>query len=66
MTSEDLRNYDCTSISNGRLLSDDTVRQTLYAGLEKKFSGQKVLVLIPDHTRTIPLPFLFHELVTAA
>lgn len=46
------------------LLSDDTVRQTLYAGLEKKFSGQKVLVLIPDHTRTIPLPFLFHELVT--
>lgn len=46
------------------LLTDDQVRHTLYAGLEKRFSGQQVLVLIPDHTRTIPLPFLFRELVT--
>lgn len=45
------------------LLTDDQVRQTLHAGLEKQFTGQKILVLIPDHTRTIPLPFLFRELV---
>ena len=45
------------------LLTNDQVRETLYAGLEKQFSGQKVLVLIPDHTRTIPLPLLFRELV---
>ncbi len=45
------------------LLTDDQVRQTLHAGLEKQFAGQKILVLIPDHTRTIPLPFLFRELV---
>ncbi|MCP5098599.1 MAG: DUF2088 domain-containing protein [Chloroflexi bacterium] len=46
------------------LLPDDRIRQTLYAGLENRFSAQKVLVLIPDHTRTIPLPFLFRELST--
>lgn len=45
------------------LLTDSQVRQTLVAGLEKQFSGQRVLVLIPDHTRTIPLPFLFRHLV---
>ncbi|MBK8129052.1 MAG: DUF2088 domain-containing protein [bacterium] len=45
------------------LLTDDQVRQTLHTGLEKQFTGQNILVLIPDHTRTIPLPFLFRELV---
>ncbi len=46
-----------------QLLDDDTVRQTLTAVLEKQHTGQKVLVLIPDHTRTIPLPLLFSGLV---
>jgi nickel-dependent lactate racemase len=45
------------------VLSDDQVKQTLYAGLEGRFSRQRLLVLIPDHTRTIPLPFLFRQLV---
>lgn len=45
------------------ILSDEQVTQTLYAGLERRFSGQRLLVLIPDHTRTIPLPFLFRALV---
>jgi nickel-dependent lactate racemase len=45
------------------LLTDDQVRQTLYAGLENQFNNQRVLVLIPDRTRTIPLPFLFRLLV---
>ena len=46
-----------------QLLDDDTIRQTLIAGLEGKHTGQKVLILIPDHTRTIPLPQLFRILV---
>ncbi len=46
-----------------QLLDDDTIRQTLTAGLEGKHTGQKVLILIPDHTRTIPLPQLFRYLV---
>lgn len=45
------------------LLADDVVAETLTAALEKQFSNQRVLVLIPDHTRTIPLPFLFRQLV---
>ncbi len=46
----------------GQVLDADTVRQTLYS-LEGKFTGQRVLVLIPDHTRTLPLPQLFKLLV---
>ena len=45
------------------LLSEDAVRDILYRGLERQFTGQRLLVLIPDHTRTIPLPFLFRLLV---
>ena len=45
------------------LLDADTIRQTLTAFLEKQHTGQKVLILIPDHTRTIPLPQLFRYLV---
>ena len=41
------------------LLDRDTIEQTLHQGLEGQFTGQKVLVLIPDHTRTIPLTSLF-------
>ena len=49
--------------ASGKLLDDDVIRQTLTAALEKQHTGQKVLVLIPDHTRTIPLPQLFRCLV---
>lgn len=45
------------------VLDNDTIQATLHAGLEGQYSGQKVLILIPDHTRTIPLPFLFRQLV---
>jgi len=51
------------AISNDGLLDEETIRNTLAAGLEGEFSGQKVLVLIPDHTRTIPLPQLFRYVV---
>ncbi|MEJ2750501.1 MAG: lactate racemase domain-containing protein, partial [Anaerolineae bacterium] len=47
-----------------QFLNEDQIRQTLTAGLEGKHTGEKILVLIPDHTRTIPLPQLFYHLVT--
>ncbi len=46
-----------------QLLDKDTIRQTLSSGLQGRYGGQKILVLIPDHTRTIPLPMLFRMLV---
>lgn len=47
----------------GQHLDAQTIRQTLEAGLRGQFSGARVLALIPDHTRTIPLPQLFPMLV---
>ena len=48
----------------GQSLDAATVRSTLAAGLATgDFDGQRVLVLIPDHTRTVPLPQLFADLV---
>jgi nickel-dependent lactate racemase len=46
----------------GELLSELEILATLYEGLAGKFTGQSVLVLIPDHTRSLPLPFLFRAL----
>jgi nickel-dependent lactate racemase len=47
----------------GKLLKEQEILETLHKGLAGKFSGQKILVLIPDHTRSLPLPFLFRTLV---
>lgn len=44
-------------------LTEHEIRQTLSQALEKQFTNQRVLVLIPDHTRSLPLPFLFRALV---
>jgi len=46
-----------------QILDAETVRQTLALGLAGRHRGEKVLVLIPDHTRTTPLPQLFRFLV---
>ncbi|GAB4491887.1 MAG: lactate racemase domain-containing protein [Anaerolineales bacterium] len=46
-----------------QLLSGDEIRSTLTRALEKQFTRQRLLVLIPDHTRSLPLPFLFRTLV---
>ena len=51
------------SVAATGLLSEDAIRETLERGLIGRFRGQRVLVLIPDHTRSLPLPFLFRELV---
>jgi len=48
---------------NGQLLSEETIRSTLEQGLRGRFTGARVLALIPDHTRTIPLDQLFPMLV---
>ena len=45
------------------LLSADMIQDTLTQGLAGKFAKQKVLVLIPDHTRSLPLPALFRSVV---
>ena len=47
----------------GQLLMDDEVRNMLAGALARRFTNQRVLVLIPDHTRSLPLPFLFRSLV---
>ncbi len=47
----------------GEALSEETVRNTLAQGLGNTYDGAKVLVLIPDHTRTLPLPMLFRAMV---
>lgn len=47
----------------GRPISEDEIYATLSKGLENQFSNQNILVLIPDHTRSLPLPVLFRVLV---
>ncbi len=46
-------------------LSQEEIRHFLSTQLECQFINQRVLVLIPDHTRSLPLPFLFRTLVEA-
>lgn len=48
---------------DGSRLDIDAILDTLKRGLEGKFSNQRLLVLIPDHTRSIPLPTLFRMLI---
>ena len=47
-------------------LSPEEVRQVAFAGLaELPLEGAKVLVLVPDGTRTMPMPLLFDVLTEA-
>ena len=46
----------------GQILTDYEIRNTLSV-LERQFTNLRVLVLIPDHTRSLPLSFLFRSLV---
>lgn len=46
----------------GALLSEDRIRAALEAALGSQFKGARLLVLMPDHTRTLPLPQLFRLL----
>lgn len=51
------------AVAESGLLTGDQVREVLAKGLAGRFKGQKVLVLIPDHTRSLPLPALFRLVV---
>ncbi|MGD8455261.1 MAG: lactate racemase domain-containing protein [Anaerolineales bacterium] len=53
------------AVSKDRLLSQQEIEETLLQGIKGRFSQQKLVVLIPDHTRTLPLPMLFRLLVDA-
>lgn len=44
-------------------LSSEIIRNAISSGLAGQFRNRRVLVLIPDHTRSLPLPFLFRVLV---
>lgn len=46
-----------------QLLDHFTIRETLEQGLGGGFKNARVLVLIPDYTRTMPLPQLFRLMV---
>ena len=43
-------------------LTNTQLIETIQAGLKHTLDRQRVLVLIPDHTRSLPLPFLFRTL----
>jgi nickel-dependent lactate racemase len=51
------------AIASTGLLSNEVIRETLEKGLAGTFAGQKILALIPDHTRSLPLPYLFRTMV---
>ena len=55
--------YSQAVAASGQVLSNERIVETLQAALGDKFHNQRVLVLIPDHTRSLPLPFLFRVLV---
>lgn len=46
-----------------QLLDETTIYETLHTALGGRFTKARVLVLIPDHTRTMPLPQLFRLMV---
>src|SRR6476620_1693861 len=54
---------EAKAVTERGMLAPGTIRATLETGLSQKLIGAKVLVLIPDHTRSLPLPLLFRCLV---
>lgn len=54
---------EARAIAESQVLSEEAIRETLERGLGGKFRGEKVLALIPDHTRSLPLPLLFRLMV---
>jgi lactate racemase len=52
-----------TLAPQGLTLSEPEILAALHTALEGQFMRQRVLVLIPDHTRSLPLPLLFRALV---
>ena len=55
--------YSQAVAPENEILPHEQIIETLHTGLDGLFQNQRVLVLIPDHTRSLPLPFLFRILV---
>lgn len=51
--------YAQAAAAAGSTLASSDVYAALAGGLAGRFSRRRVLVLIPDHTRSLPLPILF-------
>ncbi len=51
------------AVADTGYLSEEIVRETLSQALDRGFAHGKILVLIPDHTRSLPLPMLFRALI---
>ncbi|MCZ7545472.1 MAG: lactate racemase domain-containing protein [Anaerolineae bacterium] len=47
----------------GATLPTDAIHQTLAGALERRFTNARVLALLPDRTRTAPIPLLFRMVV---
>ena len=60
-----MENITIKTSSTSQLLSKNQIEEILQQGIQGKFTRQKVLVLIPDHTRSLPIPMLFRLLVAA-
>ncbi len=58
-----MQNLSAQASSPEGTLSPTAIRETLQKGLGGQFKGQRVLVLVPDHTRSLPLPHLFRRMV---
>ncbi len=58
-----MTSLDAQATAPAGLLSSDSIRETLERGLGGRLTGKRVLVLIPDHTRSLPLPELFRTLI---
>jgi len=52
-----------TIAPHDQLLNELEIFEALHKSLNGRFKLQKMLVLIPDHTRSLPLPYLFRGLV---
>src|SRR3974390_1364532 len=53
------------AVSQSGVLTYEVASDILTHSLSGRFKGQKVLVLIPDHPRSLPLPELFRTIVAA-
>ncbi len=47
---------------DNQFLDESTIREVLEQGLAGRYPNARLLFLIPDHTRTIPLPMLFRTI----
>ena len=55
--------YSQAIAPENNFLANTQTTESIQTGLNCTLDGQRVLVLIPDHTRSLPLPFLFRTLV---